>query len=108
MHSNLGRITLTISVSIDARLSLSLSLANTHTLALPLANILPQNTRPLSPPKDRADGYLEPLRLACQSRTPKLMVTALDCYQKLIAHGFLRGVARHTVRLRVLVCELSI
>lgn len=24
------------------------------------------------------------------------MVTALDCYQKLIAHGFLRGVARTT------------
>jgi len=24
------------------------------------------------------------------------MVTALDCYQKLIAHGFLRGVARIT------------
>jgi hypothetical protein len=24
------------------------------------------------------------------------MVTALDCYQKLIAHGFLRGIARIT------------
>ena len=47
--------------------------------------------------RDLADGYVAPLVLACKTRRSALMVTALDCFQKLVAHGYLRGVARHTL-----------
>ena len=32
-----------------------------------------------------------PLQLACESRSSRLMTVALDCLQKLIAYGYLRG-----------------
>ena len=38
-----------------------------------------------------ADKYFEPLRLACISRTAKITSKALDCMQKLMAYGYLRG-----------------
>lgn len=38
-----------------------------------------------------AEQYFLPFELACQSRTPRIVVTALDCLQKLIAYGHLSG-----------------
>jgi brefeldin A-inhibited guanine nucleotide-exchange protein len=38
-----------------------------------------------------ADKYFEPFKLACQSKTAKIMETALDTLQQLIAYGYLRG-----------------
>lgn len=38
-----------------------------------------------------AEKYFLPFELACQSRTPRIVVTALDCLQKLIAYGHLTG-----------------
>uniref|UniRef100_A0A914USB7 SEC7 domain-containing protein n=1 Tax=Plectus sambesii TaxID=2011161 RepID=A0A914USB7_9BILA len=38
-----------------------------------------------------ADRYFLPFELACQSKSPKIVVTALDCLQKLIAYGHLVG-----------------
>eukprot|EP00047_Mylnosiga_fluctuans_P017396 m.61060 g.61060 ORF g.61060 m.61060 type:complete len:1686 (-) comp7058_c0_seq3:111-5168(-) len=51
---------------------------------------------PVPPPaeKDRfvnADKYFTPFRLACESRSPKIVRTALDCLQKLMAYGHLTG-----------------
>lgn len=40
-----------------------------------------------------SDLILSPFLLACSSQTPKLAEPALDCLQKLIAHGYLRGEA---------------
>ncbi|XP_043188621.1 brefeldin A-inhibited guanine nucleotide-exchange protein 1-like isoform X1 [Amphibalanus amphitrite] len=39
----------------------------------------------------QADKYLLPFELACQSKSAKIIVTALDCLQKLIAYGHLTG-----------------
>eukprot|EP00217_Crustomastix_stigmatica_P006110 CAMPEP_0183807166 /NCGR_PEP_ID=MMETSP0803_2-20130417/40777_1 /TAXON_ID=195967 /ORGANISM="Crustomastix stigmata, Strain CCMP3273" /LENGTH=1848 /DNA_ID=CAMNT_0026051939 /DNA_START=183 /DNA_END=5729 /DNA_ORIENTATION=+ len=36
---------------------------------------------------------LEPLRQACESKQAKVVETALDCLQKVVAHGFVRGEA---------------
>lgn len=38
-----------------------------------------------------ADKYFLPFELACQSKSPRIVVTALDCLQKLIAYGHLTG-----------------
>uniref|UniRef100_A0A914Q7K8 Uncharacterized protein n=1 Tax=Panagrolaimus davidi TaxID=227884 RepID=A0A914Q7K8_9BILA len=38
-----------------------------------------------------ADNYFHPFELACQSKSPKIVVSALDCLQKLIAYGHLIG-----------------
>eukprot|EP00118_Oscarella_pearsei_P005377 m.24672 g.24672 ORF g.24672 m.24672 type:complete len:1794 (+) comp28667_c0_seq1:116-5497(+) len=38
-----------------------------------------------------ADRFILPFELACQSRHTRLVVTALDCLQKLIAYGHLLG-----------------
>ena len=38
-----------------------------------------------------ADGYFYPFELACQSKSPRIIATALDCLQKLIAYGHLIG-----------------
>ncbi|KFD61658.1 hypothetical protein M514_11433 [Trichuris suis] len=38
-----------------------------------------------------ADRYFLPFELACASKSTKIMVTALDCLQKLIAYGHLTG-----------------
>ncbi len=35
--------------------------------------------------------YFLPFRLACEAKSPKLVRTSLDCLQKLMAHGILRG-----------------
>ncbi|KAK6645643.1 Brefeldin A-inhibited guanine nucleotide-exchange protein 1 [Polyplax serrata] len=38
-----------------------------------------------------AEKYFLPFELACQSRASRIVVTALDCLQKLIAYGHLTG-----------------
>lgn len=38
-----------------------------------------------------ADKYFLPFELACQSKCPRIVNTALDCIQKLIAYGHLTG-----------------
>uniref|UniRef100_A0A8C5C2F0 ARF guanine nucleotide exchange factor 1 n=1 Tax=Gadus morhua TaxID=8049 RepID=A0A8C5C2F0_GADMO len=40
-----------------------------------------------------ADKYFLPFELACQSKCPRIVVTSLDCLQKLIAYGHLTGSA---------------
>ena len=37
------------------------------------------------------DAYFVPLRLACESKLPRIMEVALACIQKLIAYGYVRG-----------------
>lgn len=37
------------------------------------------------------DRYFVPLRLACESKLPRIMEVALACIQKLIAYGYVRG-----------------
>ncbi|KAK3752750.1 hypothetical protein QZH41_018716 [Actinostola sp. cb2023] len=54
----------------------------------------PSSVLPL--PKDSmpfiyADKYFLPFELACQSKSPRIVTTALDCLQKLIAYGHLAG-----------------
>ncbi|CAK9296919.1 unnamed protein product [Gordionus sp. m RMFG-2023] len=38
-----------------------------------------------------AEDYFLPFQIACQSRSPRIMIIALDCIQKLIAYGHLTG-----------------
>ncbi|XP_065194608.1 brefeldin A-inhibited guanine nucleotide-exchange protein 1-like isoform X3 [Sycon ciliatum] len=38
-----------------------------------------------------ADAYFKPFELACKSKSPRIISTALDCLQKLIAPGHLTG-----------------
>ncbi|XP_039285175.1 brefeldin A-inhibited guanine nucleotide-exchange protein 1-like [Nilaparvata lugens] len=38
-----------------------------------------------------AERYFLPFELACKSKTARIVVTALDCLQKLIAYGHLTG-----------------
>lgn len=38
-----------------------------------------------------ADKYFVPLRLACESKLPRIMEVALACIQKLIAYGYVKG-----------------
>ncbi|XP_066526560.1 brefeldin A-inhibited guanine nucleotide-exchange protein 2 [Hoplias malabaricus] len=46
------------------------------------------------PPKANyieADKYVLPFELACQSKSPRIVSTSLDCLQKLIAYGHITG-----------------
>ncbi|XP_068191405.1 brefeldin A-inhibited guanine nucleotide-exchange protein 2 [Antennarius striatus] len=38
-----------------------------------------------------ADEYVLPFELACQSKSPRIVSTSLDCLQKLIAYGHITG-----------------
>uniref|UniRef100_A0A8C5TKR9 ADP ribosylation factor guanine nucleotide exchange factor 2 n=1 Tax=Malurus cyaneus samueli TaxID=2593467 RepID=A0A8C5TKR9_9PASS len=47
-----------------------------------------------APPKANfieADKYFLPFELACQSKSPRIVSTSLDCLQKLIAYGHITG-----------------
>jgi len=44
--------------------------------------------------RENAEQYWEPFKLACESQNAHIMEEALDCLQKLIAYGYLRGTAR--------------
>ena len=37
------------------------------------------------------DKFFAPLRLACESKMPRIMEVALACIQKLIAYGYVQG-----------------
>lgn len=57
---------------------------------------LQESSSALPLPKDNsnnvsAEKYFLPFELACQSKTARIVVTALDCLQKLIAYGHLTG-----------------
>lgn len=52
----------------------------------PNGNHLPDAGTPFE-----ADRYFLPFELACNSKSPKIVITALDCLQKLIAYGHLTG-----------------
>lgn len=66
---------------------------------IPSNGAIPQETSTALPlPKNsdstnsiNAEKYFLPFELACQSKTPRIVVTALDCLQKLIAYGHLTG-----------------
>uniref|UniRef100_A0A803XXG2 SEC7 domain-containing protein n=1 Tax=Meleagris gallopavo TaxID=9103 RepID=A0A803XXG2_MELGA len=48
----------------------------------------------VAPPKANfieADKYFLPFELACQSKSPRIVSTSLDCLQKLIAYGHITG-----------------
>jgi brefeldin A-inhibited guanine nucleotide-exchange protein len=45
----------------------------------------------LGDPIPGLDRYFVPLRLACESKLPKIMEVALHCIQKIIAYGYVRG-----------------
>ena len=38
-----------------------------------------------------ANKYFHPFRLACESKTPRVISTALDSLQKLMAYGHMNG-----------------
>lgn len=45
-------------------------------------------------PVIQADRFFLPFELACKSGSPRIVITALDCLQKLIAYGHLSGASR--------------
>jgi brefeldin A-inhibited guanine nucleotide-exchange protein len=49
-----------------------------------------QNTATKSEDDD-ADKYFQPFRLACECRVAKITSKSLDCLQKLMAYGYLKG-----------------
>ncbi|OWK02935.1 ARFGEF2, partial [Cervus elaphus hippelaphus] len=58
------------------------------------AEIEKQRLGAAAPPKANfieADKYFLPFELACQSRSPRVVSTSLDCLQKLIAYGHITG-----------------
>ncbi|KAM9296541.1 brefeldin A-inhibited guanine nucleotide-exchange protein 2-like [Gastrophryne carolinensis] len=46
---------------------------------------------PYKPKFIEADKYFLPFELACQTRSPRITSTSLDCLQKLIAYGHITG-----------------
>ncbi|KNC70833.1 hypothetical protein SARC_16636, partial [Sphaeroforma arctica JP610] len=42
-------------------------------------------------PQVNADKYFYTFKQACETQTPSIVGTSLDCLQKLIAHGALKG-----------------
>uniref|UniRef100_A0A7M4FX65 ARF guanine nucleotide exchange factor 2 n=1 Tax=Crocodylus porosus TaxID=8502 RepID=A0A7M4FX65_CROPO len=53
-----------------------------------------ENQGTAAPPKANfieADKYFLPFELACQSKSPRIVSTSLDCLQKLIAYGHITG-----------------
>jgi len=42
-------------------------------------------------PVPGTDRYFVPLRLACESKLPRIMEVSLHCIQKIIAYGYVRG-----------------
>ena len=54
-----------------------------------ISSVLPEPLQEAA--KLDADKYFLPFSLACQSKTPRLVVISLDGIQKLIAYGHLTG-----------------
>lgn len=54
----------------------------------------PNSPLPPPQPEDKlvnADKYFTPFRLACESKSPRIIRTALDSLQKLMAYGHVSG-----------------
>uniref|UniRef100_A0A4W6DXU2 ARF guanine nucleotide exchange factor 1 n=1 Tax=Lates calcarifer TaxID=8187 RepID=A0A4W6DXU2_LATCA len=62
-------------------------------VALGKLEIPSQRLETLSTNFIEADKYFLPFELACQSKCPRIVITSLDCLQKLIAYGHLTGSA---------------
>uniref|UniRef100_A0AAQ4RZC7 ADP-ribosylation factor guanine nucleotide-exchange factor 2 (brefeldin A-inhibited) n=1 Tax=Gasterosteus aculeatus aculeatus TaxID=481459 RepID=A0AAQ4RZC7_GASAC len=57
-------------------------------------DLVGHNLAGLVPPRANyieADKYVLPFELACQSKSPRIVSTSLDCLQKLIAYGHITG-----------------
>ncbi|KAG1705092.1 Brefeldin A-inhibited guanine nucleotide-exchange protein 1 [Nymphon striatum] len=70
------------------------ALGNNETDGISQALPIPRSPKGVSDGKVgeiEADKYFLPFELACQSKSPRIVVTALDCIQKLIAYGHLTG-----------------
>ena len=57
---------------------------------------------------DKTEKYFQPFELACHSRSPKIVVYALDCLQKLIAYGHLNDSVRDSTdpHNKSLICRI--
>uniref|UniRef100_A0A8C3A047 ARF guanine nucleotide exchange factor 2 n=1 Tax=Cyclopterus lumpus TaxID=8103 RepID=A0A8C3A047_CYCLU len=58
------------------------------------ALLVPYRDGTVVPPRANyieADKYVLPFELACQSKSPRIVSTSLDCLQKLIAYGHITG-----------------
>jgi brefeldin A-inhibited guanine nucleotide-exchange protein len=58
------------------------------------AHVGPNSPLPPPQPEDKvvnADKYFTPFRLSCESKSPRIIRTALDCLQKLMAYGHVSG-----------------
>lgn len=71
-----------IKKDIETEESKAQEVENSSSSALPL---------PKGQSRINADNYFLPFELACQSKCPRIVNTALDCLQKLIAYGHLTG-----------------
>ena len=63
--------------------------ASSDTDNVSISSVLPEPVAEAA--KLDADKYFLPFSLACQSKTPRLVVISLDGIQKLIAYGHLTG-----------------
>jgi len=54
-----------------------------------------------------ADHFWYPFKLACETGSPKVVETTLDCVQKLIAHRHLRGALYDPKQNGFLVSEVT-
>ena len=63
--------------------------ATSDTDTVSISSVLPEPVQEAA--KLDADKYFLPFSLACQSKTPRLVVISLDGIQKLIAYGHLTG-----------------
>ena len=63
--------------------------ASSDTDTVSISSVLPEPVQEAA--KLDADKYFLPFSLACQSKTPRLVVISLDGIQKLIAYGHLTG-----------------
>uniref|UniRef100_A0A8D3DD37 ADP-ribosylation factor guanine nucleotide-exchange factor 2 (brefeldin A-inhibited) n=1 Tax=Scophthalmus maximus TaxID=52904 RepID=A0A8D3DD37_SCOMX len=59
-----------------------------------VCSVLQHQSLAMVPPRANyieADKYVLPFELACQSKSPRIVSTSLDCLQKLIAYGHITG-----------------
>ncbi|CAH7681898.1 protein transport protein sec71 [Phakopsora pachyrhizi] len=77
-----------IMASKEARRSRELGEATAAALALLRAEPIPNPQTAPQGPGHEAQVVIQPLKLACETRSPALMGTALDCIGKLVSYSF--------------------
>lgn len=85
----------TIIASKEAKRSQELNEATRAALGLLKGDSAPIESQKRSTYYPEAHIIIKPLKLACQTRTPALMVTALDCIGKLVSYSFFRVDSAH-------------